>query len=269
MSYLTWLCFMSLLVASFGDRCEDTGNIVNGAGIAGYGVCAAVGGAFCAVTFGLGCAAAAACGTSAALHAGLVVNTENICRAANGKRSAERNLLGDDNTDKIAQYLEEMVVQTSDKNAIQEAALWTFIENMEDTAIDVLDNNVQTAVVKEAIKNIKKVEKVYKSLKKTKLVHLFKDNKEKIKRFGDIALKTKKQNNDLVAYLSGNNTIYKQRSMCTQEVVDGVEALILKLGGFYFMGGAIIENRVPSVNEIEDLKEKLVAHETSYVKHCN
>merc|ERR1712112_435529 len=234
--------------------------------IAGYGVCAAVGGAFCAVTFGIGCAVAAGCGTGAAIHAGLEVNTENICR---GKRSAERNLLGDDNTDKIAQYLEEMVVQTSDKNAIQEAALWTFIENMEDTAIDVLDNDVQTAVVKEAIKNIKKVDKAYKNLKKTKLVHLFKDNKEKIKRFGDIALKTKKQNNDLVAYLSGNNTIYKQRSMCTQEVVDGVEALILKLGGFYFMGGAIIENRVPSSDEIEDLREKLVANEVSYMEHCN
>jgi len=257
---------MSFLVASFGNDCEDTGNIVNGAGIAGYGVCAAVGGAFCAVTFGIGCAVAAGCASGGAIHAGLAANTENICR---GKRSAERNLLGDDNTDKIAQHLEEMVVQTSDKNAIQEAALWTFIENMEDTAIDVLDKNVQTAVVKEAIKNIKKVDKVYKSLKKTKLVHLFKDNKEKIKRFGDIALKTKKQNNDLVAYLSGNNTIYKQRSMCTQEVVDGVEALILKLGGFYFMGGAIVHNRVPSSDEIEDLREKLVAHEASYMKHCN
>jgi len=266
MSYLTWLCFISFLAASFGNRCEDTGNIVNGAGIAGYGVCAAVGGAFCAVTFGIGCAVAAGCGTGAAIHAGLEVNTENICR---GKRSAERNLLGDDNTDKIAQYLEEMVVQTSNKNAIQEAALWTFIENIEDKAIDVLDNTVKTTVLKEAIKNIRQVDKVYKSLKKTKLIHLFKDNKDKIKRFGDIALNTKQQNNDLVAYISGNNTIYKQRSMCTQDVVDGVEALILKLGGFYFMGGAIIENRVPSSDEIQDLKEKLVAHEASYVKHCN
>merc|ERR1712112_461612 len=216
--------------------------------IAGYGVCAAVGGAFCAVTFGIGCAVAAGCGTGAAIHAGLEVNTENICR---GKRSAERNLLGDDNTDRIAQYLEEMVVQTSNKNAIQEAALWTFIENIEDKAIDVLDNTVKTTVLKEAIKNIRQVDKVYKSLKKTKLIHLFKD----------IALNTKQRNNDLVAYISGNNTIYKQRSMCTQDVVDGVEALILKLGGFYFMGGAIIENRVPSSDEIQDLKEKLVAHE--------
>merc|ERR1712112_266531 len=105
--------------------------------------------------------------------------------------------------------------------------------------------------------------------KKTKIIHLIKDNKAKIKIFGDIALKTKKQNNDLVAYISGNNTIYKQRSMCAQQVVDGVEALILKLGGFYFMGGAIIENRVPSAIEIQDLKEKLVAHEASYVKQCN
>ena len=148
-------------------------------------------------------------------------------------------------------------MKTSDKKAIQEAAMWTFIENIEDTAIDVLDNSVQYVAVQDAIRNIRKVEKVYKSLKKTKLLHLFKDDKEKIKRFGDIALKTKKQNNDLVAYLSGNNTIYKQRSMCTQEVVDGFEALILKLGGFYFMGGAIIENRVPSAIEIEDLKVSL------------
>jgi len=197
---------MSFLVASFGNDCEDTGNIVNGAGIAGYGVCAAVGGAFCAVTFGIGCAVAAGCASGGAIHAGLAANTENICR---GKRSAEINLLEDDNTDRIAQYLEDMVVQTSNKNAIQKAALWTFIENIEDTAIDVLENIVKTAVVNEAINNIRKVDKVYKSLKKTKIIHLFKDNKDKIKIFGDIALKTKKQNNDLVAYISGNSTIYK------------------------------------------------------------
>jgi len=62
--------------------------------------------------------------------------------------------------------------------------------------------------------------------------------------------------------------IAQYTSMCTQQVVDGVEALILKLGGFYFMGGAIIENRVPSPDEIQDLKEKLVVNEFSYVKHC-
>jgi len=258
------------MVASEGQRsCEDSGKIVNGVGIAGYGACAALGGGFCAFTFGVGCIVSAACATGAAIHAGLDANTENICKSWKNKRSAKRDLLGDENTDKIAQYLEDKVVKTSDKNAIQEALLWNFIENIEDTAISALNNTVQTAVVQDAIKSIRKVGNVYKNLKKTKLLHLFKDDKEKIKGFGDIALKTEKQNNDLVAYLSGNNTIYKQRSMCTQEVVDGVEALILKLGGFYFMGGAIVHNRVPSSDEIEDLREKLVAHEASYMKYCN
>jgi len=274
MSYLTWICFTYLLATSEGKKrqvCEDENSIVNGAGIAAYGTCAAVGGVFCGITFGIGCIAALACGSGAAVHAGLEAASGSLCDLYHDrkKRSAERDWLTDGNTDEMAQYLENIVVKTSNKKAINEAAVWTVIENLEDTAVGALDNIVQNTVVKEAIRHVRKVDKVYKSLKKTKLLHLFKEKKDKITSFGDMALNTKKQNNDLVTYLSGNNTMYKQTNMCNEDVIDGAEALILKLGGFYFMGVAIIENRVPSTDEIDDLKEKLVANEVSYMKHCN